>query len=154
MTPTIDGQGASTLNSAIAPISRQKSSRHRQRKRRHQHRHWHDLLPMRVLKFHHELDFLEVLLPDKFQRAPGVLKVEGRLRVFTPTARETEVSFVSRVLQQYFHQVAFDCLIFFFFVSLNFPFPLQQAELEPSGLTITSGAMGSTLRAAILYGSA
>src|SRR5439155_13220682 len=109
---------------------------------------------MRVFKFHHELDFLEVMLADKFKRSPGMLKVEGRLRVFTPTARETEVSFVSRVLQQYFHQVAFDCLIFFFFVSLNFPFPPQQAELESSGVTITSGAMGSTLRAAILYGSA
>jgi len=73
---------------------------------------------MRVLKFHHELDLLEVLLADKFQGSAGMLKVEGRLRVFIPTARETEVSFVSRVLQQYFHQVAFDCLSIFV---LRFP---------------------------------
>jgi hypothetical protein len=84
---------------------------------------------MRMLKFHYELDLLEVMFTDKFKRSPGVLEVEGRLQVFTPNIRETEVSFASRVLEQHFHKAVFNWLYFLSRPTFHFRFSMWNSNL-------------------------
>ena len=58
---------------------------------------------LRVVKFHHHLNFLEMMLGNKFTQPRGMLEVEGGVRVRCPITLATIVEPAAHMLKQDFH---------------------------------------------------